>query len=357
MNGLVRLRHQLGTLTLSADFTFEPGITALFGPSGAGKTSILRAVAGLLRPDAGHVEMAGKVWFDGGAINLPPHERKLGYVFQEPRLFPHLSVARNLRFGARDRDGSDLVSLLGLGPLLNRRPSHLSGGEAQRVALARALLSEPQILLMDEPLAALDLGLKQEIMPYLEALRARTDIPILYVSHDIDEVTRLADRVILIEHGECQAAQPVADALATAAPTSGLGRAIAGGLLRARIEAHHGDDGLTELSIGADRLWLAGRLEPLGGTVQLRIEARDVTLSVARPQGLSALNILPVTIRSIDAGPGAGALVRLDHDGQGFAARLTTRSVRELALASGQQVHAILKTMSVAQTRVTMRRS
>lgn len=356
MNGQITLKHQLGALDLAVDMTLEPGVTAIFGPSGAGKTSILRAVAGLLTPDTGQIRIGGQTWFDDHGVNLPPHRRNLGYVFQEPRLFPHLSVAQNLRYGApRGAAIDDFVALLGLHPLLDRRPSGLSGGEAQRVALGRALLAGPEILLMDEPLSALDLRLKQEIMPYLEELRGTARVPILYVSHDIDEVARLADRVVLVENGRAEPAQTVAEALAGAAPSSGLGRVIAGGLLQARIASHHTADGLTELTLGPQSLWLPGLLEPLGGTVNLRIEARDVTLSVTEPRGLSALNILPVTITAIDPGPGAGALVRLDHAGHAFSARLTTRSVRLLDLAPGQRVHAVLKTMSVAQSRVSTR--
>ena len=352
MTGHIRIQHRLGTVTLDVDMPIAPGITAIFGPSGAGKTSILRAVAGLLTPEDGRIEIAGALWFDPATgVNLPAHRRKLGYVFQEPRLFPHLTVAQNLRFGApRGQDISGMVALLGLGPLLDRRPAGLSGGEAQRVALGRALLATPGILLMDEPLSALDMALKREILPYIERLRRETGVPILYVSHDIDEVARLADQVVLIEAGHTTDAQPVAQALAGAKPGSALGRTIAGGLLTGTVVAHHPTEGLTEISLGGpERLWLPGLHAPMGGPVQLRVEARDVALSLTRPEGLSALNILPVTITRIDAGPGAGALIRLDHRGQTFAARLTARSVRLLELAPGQSVHAVIKTMSLAQ--------
>ena len=357
MSDRVSLRHRIGALHLDVDLPIEPGVTAIFGPSGAGKTSILRAVAGLLTPESGKIGIGGDTWFDSDArVNIPTHRRGTGYVFQEPRLFPHLSVEQNIRYGAPRRAKLDAqVALLGLGPLLGRRPTGLSGGEAQRVALARALLSEPRILLMDEPLSALDQALKDDILPYLEGLCRETALPILYVSHDIDEVARLADRIALLEQGRTSPPQSVASALADAAPQSALARTIAGGLLRARIRAHHPEDRLTEVQIGADRLWLPGLHDPMGGEVQLRIEARDVTLSLSRPEGMSALNVLPVRILRIDPGPGSGVLLRLDHEGQSFAARLTARSARLLSLSAGQSVFAVLKTMSVTHSRVAHR--
>jgi len=354
MMGHIELHHNLGALNLDVEIPISPGVTAIFGPSGAGKTSILRACAGLLTPQNGRIEIDGTVWFDSARNqNLQPHKRRVGFVFQEPRLFPHLSVQQNLRYGAaKGASLHPLVDLLGLTALLDRRPAHLSGGEAQRVALGRALLAKPRILLMDEPLSALDLALKHDIVPYLEALKREAQVPILYVSHDIDEVARLADHVVLLEDGRAMPPCDVATAFAGTAPASRLGRSIAGGLLRAEVAMHHDSDGLTELRMGDVALLVPGKIEPIGSMVQLRIEAKDVTLSVEPPVGLSALNVLPATITAIDPGPGAGALVRLDHQGQVFAARLTARSIRNLQLTTGQSVHAILKTMSVGQARV-----
>ncbi|MBF9030680.1 molybdenum ABC transporter ATP-binding protein [Rhodobacterales bacterium HKCCE3408] len=350
MSALVSLRHRLGAVELSIEAEMPPGITVLFGPSGAGKTSILRAIAGLLHPEDGRITAGGETWLDTGAgIDLPAHRRRVGYVFQEPRLFPHLTVARNIAYGGQP--DAALIELLGLGPLLSRRPGSLSGGEAQRVALARALSRDPSILLMDEPLSALDLGLKRDILPFFERLRDEAGRPILYVSHDIDEVARLADRVILIEDGRAGPSRTVAEAL-TGDPGSALGRAIAGGLLVATVAAHDPEDNLTEARIGDQRLWLPGRIGEPGDRLRLRLDARDVTLALDRPQGISALNILPATVTAIDPGPGAGALVRLDHQGQGLTARLTRRSVTALGLEPGRRVFAILKTMAATPERV-----
>lgn len=355
MTSHVSLRHQQGDLTLQADVTLEAGITALFGPSGAGKTSILRAIAGLLTPDQGRIEINGTLWLETAqGLNRPTAARGVGYVFQEPRLFPHMTVAQNLQYGQKPgMDKTPLVKMLGLSELLQRRPTTLSGGEAQRVSLARALLTDPKILLMDEPLSALDLGLKRDIFPYLDRLRAEARCPILYVSHDLDEVTRLADRIILIEGGKTQPAQSLGQALATAAPASRLSRAIAGGLLEATIHAHHPQDHLTEARIEDQPLWLPGRVGGPGDPVRLRVDARDVMIAARKPDGLSALNALPVTITAIDRGPGSGALVRLDHQGQALTARVTQRSVRGLGLAVGQNVHAVLKTMAVTEGKIT----
>ncbi|MEM9755405.1 MAG: molybdenum ABC transporter ATP-binding protein [Pseudomonadota bacterium] len=354
MTGRIRLTKRLGALTLDVDTAIGPGVTAVYGPSGAGKTSLLRAIAGLLRPESGRIEIAGDVWFDGDSgLNVPPARRRVGYVFQEPRLFPHLTVARNLRYGLRkDGDVDALVDLLGLGPLLARRPAALSGGEAQRVALGRALLSDPKVLLMDEPLSALDVGRKREILPYFEQLRAETARPILYVSHDIDEIARLADRVIVVEAGRAAPAQPLAEVIAGAAAGSTLGRTIAGGLLAAQVVGYHTGDGLTELRLGGETLWIPGRHGTAGETLRLRIDARDVMLALNRPDRVSALNVLPVRITAIDDGPDAGALVRLTLAGQPLAARVTRRSQMALGLTPGLEIYAVIKSLATPPYRV-----
>lgn len=360
MTGHVQLTHQLGALALRAEFALSPGLTAIFGPSGAGKTSILRAMAGLLTPDAGKITVSGRDWLDTTrGVNLPTAKRGAGYVFQTHRLFPHFSVDRNLSYGQRQspaqRDA--LVEMLGLGPLLTRMPRSLSGGEAQRVALARALLTDPNVLLMDEPLSALDQARKREIYPYLDRLRTEAQIPILYVSHDLDEVTRLADQVILMEAGQTRPPQALAQAFAGARTGSALDRTIAGGLLLAQVVGHDTGDRLTELRVGAQALWLPGQVGDRGDWLQLRVDARDVMIATRAPQELSALNTLPARIAAIDAGPGSGALVRLTSEGQPLAARLTHRSVRQLGLAPGQEVFAVLKTMAVTEGRVAPPRS
>lgn len=360
MTGRVHLAHRFAGLELSVDCALEPGITALFGPSGAGKSTVLKAVAGLLTPDEGRIELDGEIWLDTArGVNLPPPARRAGYVFQEPRLFPHMTVAANLRYGMRRARGAQdvdaLTALLGIEGLLHRRPAGLSGGEAQRVALGRALLSGPRVLLMDEPLSALDIARKEELYPHFERLKSRPDLPILYVSHDIDEVARLADRVILLDRGRMLASGSVAEVLASGETASRTGRDMAGGLLRVLVQGHDDRDGLTEVAIGDQRLWLPGRVGRPGATLRVRIEARDVTLALTRPRAISALNVLPVTVTAIRPGPGSGALVLLDHQGQKLSARLTRRSVRELDLGPGRTAYAILKSMSVPAARVGAR--
>ncbi|MEM1272259.1 MAG: molybdenum ABC transporter ATP-binding protein [Pseudomonadota bacterium] len=360
MTDAIELRHQIGNLDLTLKSPVMRGITAIFGPSGAGKTTILRAIAGLVAPDAGRISISGRIWFDRAqGIDLPASQRRVGYVFQEPRLFPHLSVAQNLKYGRRQRAGAvdfdAVVDVLALRPFLARRPSGLSGGEAQRTALGRALLSDPSILLMDEPLSALDLGLKREILPFFEKLAGEANVPVFYVSHDIDEVARLADRVILVDAGTASTPKPVAEAFASASPETRVSRSIAGGLLSAQVAQFHADDGLTEARIGSQSVWVSGRAGAVGTTLRLRVDARDVTLSRNAPGAISALNILPATIVTISDGPSAGALVKLDHQGQVFSARLTQRSVRALSLEPGQQVHAIIKAMSVTADQVSQK--
>ena len=354
----ISIRHRLAGFELQLDADLGAGVTAIFGASGAGKTSVLRCVAGLLTPDEGRIEMGGRVLFDRAkGINLPPSARRIGYVFQEPRLFPHLSVAKNLTYGMRHSDElpldfDALVELLGLGHLLSRRPATLSGGEGQRVALGRALLSNPDLLLMDEPLSALDQRRKEDLLPYFEQLRDQTKLPILYVSHSLSEVTRLADQVILMEDGKIAASGPVAAVLSGGETQAAVTRDVAGGLLTVTIKDHDKADGLTQALIGAQPVFLPGLIGKIGTRMRLRIDARDVTLMLDKPQKISALNILPATITQLHEGPGSGVLVQLDHQGQSFTARLTRRSVRELGLSKGMNVYALLKSMSVTHDHV-----
>ena len=354
----ISLQHHFNDFELNIDAELNAGVTAIFGASGAGKTSVLRCVAGLLTPEAGRIAMGERVMFDSAqGINLPPHARRIGYVFQDPRLFPHLSVEQNLRYGMQTDTSThlgfdDLVNLLGLKPLLSRRPATLSGGEGQRVALGRALLSAPELLLMDEPLSALDQNRKADLLPYFERLRDQTNLPILYVSHSLAEVTRLADQVILMEKGRAAAIGPVAEVLSDGDTQAAVTRDVAGGLLKVTITAHDEADALTEAHIGSQPVYLPGRVGAVGDHLRLRIDARDVTLMLDRPEKISALNILPATILDLREGPSSGVLVQLEHQGQRFTARLTRRSVRELGLSKGMEVYALLKSMSVTQDRV-----
>ena len=350
----VALHHALPGLALDVAFDAPPGVTALFGPSGAGKTSVLNAVAGLTRPERARIVVDGEVLCDTASGTwLPPHRRRLGVVFQEGRLFPHLNVAGNLTYGPRmqrarpDRAEFDrVVAMLGIGALLDRRPAGLSGGERQRVAIGRALLARPRMLLLDEPLAALDAARKTEILPYLERIRDEAGVPMLYVSHSASEVARLATTVVVIEAGQAVRVGPAAEVLGDPGLAPAGGRAV-GAVLTATVTAHH-DDGLTENDAGGTRLMLAGIDTPPGRHVRVRIAAHDVILSLTPPEGLSALNVVPGTVRALHPEPGAGVVVALDTPAGPLLARITRRSADRLGLAPGTRCHAILKTVAIA---------
>jgi molybdate transport system ATP-binding protein len=348
----VTLRHQLGDFALDAAFQAPPGVTALFGRSGSGKTTIVNAVAGILRPDAGHIALGDRVLFDG-RVNLPPWKRRVGYVFQDSRLFPHLTVRQNLLYGrwfAPRGEGptfDSVVELLGIGSLLGRRPTLLSGGEKQRVAIGRALLARPELLLMDEPLAAIDEARKADVLPYLEQLRDQTEVPILYVSHSVAEIARLATTVVLLEGGRVRQAGPVAAILSDPASVSTFGPRDMGALVATRIDGHEAD-GLTRLQCSAGFLLVPQVAGPVGKTVRVRIHAQDVLLSQGRPEGLSALNILPAIVREIRRGEGPGAIVQLGLGEDMILARITQRSAKALDLSPGKACFAILKTVAIA---------
>ena len=289
-------------------------------------------------------------------VDVPAHRRRVGYVFQEGRLFPHLSVRQNLAFGrwfaprGTPRERPDrVVEMLGIGHLLDRRPGGLSGGEAQRVAIGRALLSAPRLLLMDEPLAALDEARREEIVPYLERLRDEARVPMLYVSHSASEVARLATTVVAIEDGRLLRAGPAAEVLSDPEAVPAMGRRSAGAVLSARVVGHDAADGLTELSVSAGRLLLPRIDAAPGAIVRVRIEAHDVILALAPPEGISALNVLPAVVTAIREGEGPGAAVGLLAGRDRLLARITRRSVRGLGLAPGVRCHAVLKAMSVAR--------
>ena len=355
----IAIGHAFAGFTLDAVFSAPPGVTALLGRSGSGKTTIVNAVAGLFRPEKGRISVDGTVLFDGaGGVFVPPHRRRMGYVFQDGRLFPHLTVAQNLAYGgwfaprhAARIDPRQIVELLGIGPLLDRRPTALSGGEKSRVALGRAILSSPRLLLMDEPLAALDEARKAEIIPYLERLRDDLGLPILYVSHSVAEVARLATTLVLIENGRVMAAGPAQDLLADPATAPALGLREAGAIVPARIEAQE-EDGLTRLATAGGPLWLPHVGAPVGTALRLRIMAQDVMIALDRPAGISALNVLPATVRAVRMGEGPGALVQLAVGDALILSRVTRRSVLALDLRPGRAVHAVLKAVSVAQDSV-----
>ena len=348
----VAYRHRFPGLSLEVAFQAPPGVTALFGPSGCGKTTTINAILGLLRPDRGHIALGDRVLFDD-RTDLPPQARRIGCVFQDARLFPHMTVTANLRYSARwrrdaARDFDRVVQMLGLGALLNRRPATLSGGERQRVAIGRALLSDPALLVLDEPLAALDEDRKAEIMPWLERLRDDVRLPILYVSHSVPEVLRLANTVVLMQAGRTVHSGPLAELLADPDLAPRLGAREAGALIAARVEATE-PDGLVRVATAAGPMLLPGIEARPGHALRLRILAHEVILSRDPPQGLSALNTLPATVTRID-----GGLVQLSvgtsQGGMGperMLAQVTPRSVRVLDLKPGSACHAIVKSVSV----------
>jgi molybdate transport system ATP-binding protein len=352
MSLTIELHHRLGAFTLDAAVEAPPGLTVLFGPSGSGKTTLINAVAGLSRPDHGRIVVDDWVLLDTRARRvLPPHRRRIGYVFQEGRLFPHLSVRQNLLYGrwfaprdAQPDSLSRVIEMLGIGDLLDRRPGALSGGEKQRVAIGRALLAAPRLILADEPLAALDEARKAEILPYFERLRDEVAVPILYVSHSSAEVARLATTVVALKAGRVVACGPPGEVLGDVAAVGARGAAS---VLGARVVAHHAD-GLSELATAAGALWVPRVAQAPGQSVRLRIPAQDVILSTARPEGLSALNILSGTIEGIRLGEGPGALVTLAVGEDRLAARITRRSVAAMGLVAGQPCHAIIKSVAVA---------
>lgn len=358
--GEVRLTLERSTgFTLEADLRIpSEGITVLFGPSGCGKTTVLRCVAGLERA-RGLVRIGSEVWQDDAAgVFRPTYERSLGYVFQEASLFAHLNVEKNLTFGlerTKVKDGRErlakAVELLGIGHLLGRRVSQLSGGERQRCAIARALCLRPDILLMDEPLAALDYARKREILPWLEKLRGELRVPILYVTHSADEMTRLADELVVMQDGKVRAAGPLAEVLGNVkVPVETEYGASA--VLRGRVESV--SDVWRSAAVAADG-WrieaVAAGLAP-GADVRLRILARDVSLAVDEPKGLTIRNVLPAFVEELGApcGPeGASLTVKLKaHSGEGrILARVLRESAAELGLAPGRPVWALVKAVAV----------
>jgi molybdate transport system ATP-binding protein len=351
----VDIEHRLAAFELDVHFRTGRGLTALFGRSGSGKTSIVNAIAGLLRPERGRIVVDGSVLVDTErGVRTPAHRRRVGYVFQEGRLFPHLSVRQNLLFGrwfAADSASSsrldDVVELLGIGPLLDRRPGRLSGGEKQRVAIGRALLARPLLLLMDEPLASLDMRRKDEILPYLERLRDHSSVPIVYVSHSVAEVTRLATTIVLISDGQVRAVGPVQDVMGRADLYPLAGRFEAGAVLAVRIAAHDARWRLTDL-IGAFGKLVVTRLDaPVGTALRVRIRARDVILAVAPPTGISALNVLAAQVEKLVPIEDDVLDVQLRAGGERLLARVTRRSGEQLGLQPGREVFAVIKTVAI----------
>ena len=355
-NNVIQIRYALQRRDFSLDVDLElplRGITGVFGRSGAGKTSLLRCIAGLERPASGRLIVAGEVWQDDSRDTWRDvHEREVGYVFQEPRLFPHLDVLRNIQYGQQRRSPApannldQVVALLGLENLLGRRTNELSGGEAQRVAIARALNCAPRFVLMDEPLASLDQARKDEILPFLDRLHAESAIPIIYVSHNIDEVCRLCDYLVVMENGGVAASGDLQSVLVDAEPQV-LAGDQAGSVIHGKALSYDADDDLTTLRFSGGGLRVPGNAGADGVELRLRIRASDVSLCRVRPEQSTILNILPAQIESIREGNGAAALVRISLGDTSILSRVTRRSVRELNLNEGDEVFSQIKSVAV----------
>jgi molybdate transport system ATP-binding protein len=355
MTILARFALDRGGFRLDAAFEAPgQGVTALFGQSGSGKTTVLRCMAGLERAPGGYFCVNGEDWQDEArGIFLAPHRRPLGYVFQDARLFPHLSVRANLEYGwsrtprpQRRLQIDEVIALLGLDPLLARVPANLSGGEQQRVAIGRALLTSPALLMMDEPLASLDTASKAEILPFLERLHAELAMPIVYVSHALDEVLRLADHLVLIEAGRIRAQGAMTELIARAdLPFAHLDDA--GSVLDAIIADHDEAFHLTRLRFAGGFI-TAARLDlPVGKTVRVRVLARDVSLTLDAPERTSIQNIFPARVADIAAHNPSQASVRLVVDGATLLARITHKSVAQLHLQVGTSVFAQVKSVAL----------
>lgn len=364
----IHFKHNFSDFELDVAFNSGPGITALFGPSGAGKTTIVNALAGLFRPEFGKARLGANVFIDTDQNKcLPPEQRHIGYVFQDSRLFPHLTVERNLFFGDKfskmtkgiELDSAEAIKLLNLSTLLNRFPHSLSGGEKQRVAIGRALLSRPQLLLLDEPLASLDGARRREILPFLEWLRDSSQLPILYVSHNAEEVIRLANHVVILDQGKVAKSGPVDDVvdelyyvaeadseaqnLLTTEQSARLSSIFTG-----KVREHILYDGLTRLEFEGLSLFVPKLDVAVGRTIRTRVFAKDVALSLIEPQSTSVLNTLEGTIAEIDISHPTHADIRvvLSND-FGLWSRISKRSARVLNLEPGTQVWALIKTLAM----------
>lgn len=357
----VEIRHRLGAFTLETAFESGGRLTALFGASGSGKTSLINIIAGLIRPQQGRIAVDGRVLVDTAArISIPSHKRRIGYIFQDARLFPHMSVRQNLAYGRwfAPRDGryaemDKVVELLGIGHLLERKPNLLSGGEKSRVAIGRALIASPRLILMDEPLASLDEARKAEIMPYIERLRDETRVPILYVSHSIVEVARLATEIVVLAGGTVTASGPTAAIMQRLDILPDEERAEGGAVLDTVIACHDKRYGMTLLASAAGEIRVPLIDGLPGAPVRVRIRARDVLVATERPQGLSALNILAGRVAGLSTDRGPLVDIRIDCNGQAVVARLTRQSTHALGLKLGQQVYAVIKTVSFDQGNTT----
>ena len=359
----VSIEHKVGDFDLSMNLQVKTGITALFGRSGCGKTTFVDILAGLETPSHGHVRINGAVVFSSSEnINLPPEKRRVGYVFQDSRLFPHMTVERNLTYGmsqgptkTRRHNLEDIVELLALAPLLDRRPTRLSGGEKQRVAIGRALLSSPDILLMDEPLASLDSTHRAEILPFIERLAAEVGIPIVYVSHALDEVIRLADTMVVMSGGKIAASGSVEEVMSRLDLRPLTGRYEAGAVISATVDKHDELNDLSELACAAGTFIVPRVSHAVGARIRLRVRARDVSLATEKPKATSVLNVFEGTVREFEQdGIPSQADILVDI-GVPLIARITRRSIRELGLAPGMTVYVMVKAAAIDRQNTGVR--
>jgi molybdate transport system ATP-binding protein len=356
----VDVTRKVGSFVLKVAFSNDRGITAIFGRSGSGKSLTISLIAGLTRPDKGRIVLDDHVLVDTKAgIFVPPHRRRIGFVFQDSHLFPHFSVQRNLMFGRwfaprneRAIAFESVVETLGIAPLLKRRPGGLSGGERQRVAIGRALLACPKLLLMDEPFAALDLQRRLEILPLIERLRDEFQIPIVYVSHALEEVVRLAARVVVLEAGEVKAVGDPGEVFGPSAVQAAESRFDRTTVLSVQVGGEDAAYGLTELLHPSGTIWLAGPAGERGGKVRIMVRATDVTLSAGRPRNLSVRSVLEGQVRDVEtAGPLASVEITLNGGGRLFA-MATRRAIDDLGFKPGDPVFALVKTVALDERTV-----
>lgn len=347
-----RHRHGEFALDVRAAIPLE-GVTGLFGPSGGGKTTLLRVIAGLEPAARGRVSCNGEIWQqDVPRVFIPPHQRRIGYVFQESRLFDHLSVEDNLRYGLRRRSGpilyDDVVGILDLSALLTRHPASLSGGEQQRVAIGRALLSQPHLLLLDEPMSALDLPRKREILAYLDRIPVRFQVPIIHVTHAVDEIARLARHVLVLAQGRVIRAGGVAEIFGDTDLGGIAGAAGTGTLLEARVVSRDDDRLHTVVEVEGRPIIIPGTGFAQGSSVRLHIHSRDVSIALKRPEQISIRNILEATVvKLVEAPDSSHVEVQLDFGGRRLRSRVTRAAVEDLGLRPGLAVFALIKGISL----------
>lgn len=351
----VAIGHRLGAFTLDARFQTGSGVTALCGRSGAGKTTIVRALAGLMRPNRGFIRIDDQILLDTERrVNVPPHKRRLGYVFQDARLFPHLSVRSNLLYGRfftpkgdRTTRLDDVVEILGIGHLLKRRPTALSGGERQRVAIGRALMADPRILLMDEPLASLDRGRKDEVLPFIERLRDEVRVPIVYVSHSVEEVARLATEIVFLDAGRVGACGPAADLLRRRDLFPDFREHETENLFACTLAMHDGASRLSELRSSIGRLRVPLVAARLGQALKVRIRGADIMLATRPPEEVSALNVLQGEVRAAVALDERTAEIALRCGSGELVVHMPLAAAIRLGITSGMTAYALIQRLEV----------